>query len=166
MKRAFGSLLLLAAVLVQVTWALRLEVAGAFPNLALIAVIGITWTLGARAGLAWACVAGLLLDLTAAGPLGPHAVALLLVAYTTGYWARNFEGGGPLYPALAAAAGTALYSLVLVAADGALGRPMPPLATAVQLIVAASAYNALLTPVGLAMLWRLHRPSAIRSETA
>jgi rod shape-determining protein MreD len=165
-RLALGGLVLLATVLVQVTWAPRLEVAGAFPNLTLIAVIGITWTLGARAGLAWACVAGLLLDLTATGPLGPHAVALLLVAYATGYWARNFEGGGPLYPALAAAAGTALYSLVLAAADGALGLPLPPLATAVQLMVAASAYNALLTPAGLAILWRLHSPSAIRAEAA
>jgi rod shape-determining protein MreD len=158
MKRAIGAVLLLAAVLVQVTWAPRLEVAGAFPNLALIAVIGTTWTFGARAGLAWACFAGLLLDLTAAGPLGPHAIALLAAAYTTGFWARNFQGGGPVYPALAAVAGTALYSLILVGADDALGLPVPPPAAIVQLILAASGYNALLMPVGLVVLRRLRSP--------
>ena len=68
---------MVAVVLVQVTWAPRLEVAGAYPNLALLAVVAITWTTGVRAGLAWACVAGVLLDLTSAGPLGPHALALL-----------------------------------------------------------------------------------------
>jgi rod shape-determining protein MreD len=155
LKKALGVLLLLAAVLVQVTWAPRLEVAGAFPNLALIAVIGITWTAGARAGLAWACVAGLLLDLTSAGPLGPHALALLAGAYATGFWARNFQGGGPVYPALAAAAGTALYSLILVGTDNALGLSGPSPAIIAQLILAASAYNALLAPVALFMLRRL-----------
>ena len=77
MKRLAIATLLLATVLVQVTWAPRLTVAGVFPNLALVAVIAITWTAGPRKGMAWACVAGLLLDLTAPGPLGPHAVALL-----------------------------------------------------------------------------------------
>ena len=39
MKRLAIAALLLATVLVQVTWAPRITVAGAFPNLALIAVI-------------------------------------------------------------------------------------------------------------------------------
>jgi rod shape-determining protein MreD len=157
----------LAALLVQVTWAPRLEVAGAFPNLALIAVIGITWTQGARAGLAWACIAGLLLDLTAAGALGPHALALLAAAYASGFWARNFQGGGPVYPALAAAAGTVFYSLILVGADVTLSLPVPPMAITIQLILAASAYNALLMPLGLFTLRRLQSPgSGRRAETA
>ena len=44
MKRLIGGLLMLACVLVQVTWASRIEVAGAFPNLVLLAVIALTWT--------------------------------------------------------------------------------------------------------------------------
>jgi rod shape-determining protein MreD len=165
-KRAFTALLLLAAVLVQVSWAPHVEVAGAFPNLALIAVIGITWILGARAGLASACFAGLLLDLASAGPLGPHGVALLGVAYTTGFWGRNFQGGGLVYPALAAAGATALYSLVLVGTGAMLGFALPPLATAVQLIVAASTYNAVLAPIGLAFVRRLYSPVPMHAETA
>jgi len=166
MRRVLGGVLLLGVVLVQVTWAPRLEVAGAFPNLALIAVIGITWTIGVRSGLAWACVAGLLLDLTAAGPLGPHALALLAAAYASGFLARNFQGGGPVYPALAAGVGTVLYSLVLVGGNHALRVPLPPLATTIQLIVAASAYNVLLMPVGMVMLRGLQSPGRrIRAET-
>lgn len=154
MRLLVAALLMLGAVLVQVTWAPRLEVAGAFPNLALVAVIGITWTSGVRAGLAWACLAGALLDLTAEGPIGPHALALLAAAYATGFLARNVRGG-PLYPALAAAAGTALYSLVLLGADDTLGLPLPPLTVAIQLILSAAAYNAVLMPVGLVLVQRL-----------
>jgi rod shape-determining protein MreD len=164
MKRLGIAALLLVTVLVQVTWAPRLTVAGAFPNLALVAVIAITWTSGVRYGLAWACVAGLMLDLTSDGPLGPHALALLAAAYLTGFWARNLDRDSVLHPVIAAAAGTAAYSSVLVLADDVLGLPMPALGAALQLVAAASVYNAVLMPVALAMMRRPHSPAARRPE--
>jgi rod shape-determining protein MreD len=150
MKRSAGVALMLACVLVQVTWASRLQVAGAFPNLVLLAVVAVTWTAGVRVGLVWACIGGLLLDLTATGPLGPHAIALLAGAYVTGFWARNLDRESRLHPAVAAAVSTVLYSLILIAADQVLGLPVPPVRLALELIVAAVIYNALLMPVALA----------------
>lgn len=146
MKVVAGIVLVVAAALVQVTWASQLEVAGAFPNLVLIAVVGLTWTQGVRAGLLWACAGGILLDLNAPGPLGPHAVALLGAAYATGFWARNLDRRNILYPIGAVATGTVIYSLVLIGAVGAIGLPIPQLSTAVALVVAACAVNAALTP--------------------
>jgi rod shape-determining protein MreD len=156
--------MLLATVVIQVTWAPRITVAGAFPNLALVAVIAITWTAGLRQGMAWACVAGLMLDLTSDGPLGNHAVALLAGAYLTGFWVRNLDRESLLHPIVAAAASTAVYSVVLVLADNVLGLAVPPLATAVQLLVAASVYNAALMPVALVLVRRLHAQAARRVE--
>ena len=144
MTRALGAVLMVAAALVQVTWAPRLAVFGAFPNLVLVLVVCITWTQGQRAGLVWACIGGLLLDLTAPGPLGPHALALLCGAYVTGIWARNVDPNGIVQPALAAAVTTALYSLVLVGVDDTLGLPVPQLTVAIQLAAAAAAYNSAL----------------------
>ena len=162
MKAVAGLLLMLAATLVQVSWASQLEVAGAFPNLVLIAVIGLTWTQGVRSGLLWACAGGLLLDLNAPGPLGPHALALLAGAYVTGFWGRNLDRESPLHPAGAAAAGTVLYSLVLIGAEAALGLPTPPFRIALQLVLAASIYNAALMP--LALLALRSATSALRWE--
>src|SRR6266853_701101 len=116
-----GLALMLAAALVQVTWASQLEIAGAFPNLVLIAVVGLTWTQGVRSGLLWACAGGVLLDLNAPGPLGPHALALLAGAYVTGFWARDLDRERSLYAIGAVACATVLYSLVLIGADGVLG---------------------------------------------
>lgn len=141
-----GLLLMLSAALVQVTWAHQLEIAGAFPNLVLIAVIGLTWTQGARVGLVWSCVGGILLDLNAPGPLGPHALAVLVGTYASGFWARNLDRESPFHPAGAVALSTVLYSLVLIGADEALGLPIPPFRTALQLTIAAAIYNATLTP--------------------
>ncbi len=164
MRALAGICLLLAAALVQVTWASQLEIAGVFPNLVLIAVIGLTWTQGVRAGLLWACAGGILLDLNAPGPLGPHALALLVGAYGTGFWARNLDRESPLHPAGAVASSTLLYSLVLVGADGALGLPIPPLRAAAQLTVAASVYNAALMPLALLALRRV--AAGLRREQA
>jgi rod shape-determining protein MreD len=163
-KRLGIAALLLATVLVQVTWAPRITVAGAFPNLALVAVIAITWIAGVRQGMAWACLAGLMLDLTADGPLGPHAVALLAGAYLTGFWVRNLDRESLLHPVVAAAASTAVYSAVLVLADDMLGLPVPPLGIAMQLVVAASVYNAALMPIAVAVVRRLHSPVTRRPE--
>jgi rod shape-determining protein MreD len=149
MRRVFGVLLMLAAVLVQVTWASRIEIAGAFPNFVLLAVVGLTWTSGVGTALVWACVGGIMLDLTSPGPIGPHAVALLVGVYVTGFWVRNLDRDSPVHPALAAALSTALYSLVLVEADDLLGLPMPPFKLAAQLTIAACLYNGLLMPLAL-----------------
>jgi rod shape-determining protein MreD len=147
---------LLGLVLLQVTWAPRITIAGAFPNLALVTVIAITWTAGVRSGMTWACVAGLMLDLTAPGPVGPHAVALLAGAYLTGFWARNLERESVLHPVIAAAVSTCVYSVVLIVADEALDLPVPPLAVAVQLIGAATIYNAVLMPMASLVVRTLH----------
>jgi rod shape-determining protein MreD len=164
MKRLFVATLLLATVLVQVTWAPRITVAGVFPNLALVAVIAITWTGGVRAGMAWACVAGVMLDLTAPGPIGPHAVALLAGAYLTGFWLRNLDRESVVHPVIAAAVSTAAYSLVLVVVDEMLAMPVPPFGIAVQLVIAACVYNAVLMAAAMWVVRRLHTP--IRKELA
>jgi len=166
MKRVAGAALMLATILVQVTWAPRLTIAGVFPNLALVAVIAVAWTSGVRSGMAWACVAGLMLDLTAPGPLGPHALALLAGAYLTGFWTRNVDRESVLHPMLAVAAGTIAYSVILVLADDTLGLPVPPLDVALQLMVAATIYNAVLMPAALLLVRRRHATATVRASSA
>jgi rod shape-determining protein MreD len=161
MKRLAGIVLMLACVLVQVTWASRLEVAGAFPNLVLLAVIALTWTAGVATGLVWACVGGVLLDMTATGPLGPHALALLAGVYATGFWARNLNRASLVHSAIAAAASTVLYSSVLIASDRVLGLPVPTMRLALELILAAAIYNAVLMPIALTGARRLQAPARV-----
>ncbi|HLZ95920.1 MAG TPA: rod shape-determining protein MreD [Candidatus Dormibacteraeota bacterium] len=144
MTRVAAGLVVLLAALMQVTWAPQLTVLGAFPNLVLVLVVVITWTRGQRAGLVSACGGGLLLDLTAPGPLGAHALALLAAAYLVGFWVRNVDPAQLVHAVIATAACTAVYSLVLIGADNLLDLPMPPLDVAAQLAVTAAAYNAIL----------------------
>jgi len=155
-----AALLMLFAAMVQVTWAPAVSVHGAFPNLVLIIVIVITWTRGQRAGLVWACAGGLLLDLTAPGPLGPHAVALLAGAYVTGFWVRNVDPSGPAHPVIATAVSTAIYSAVLVGADELLNLPVPAPALVLELAVVAAVYNSVLVLPTMLVAKRLRREGA------
>jgi rod shape-determining protein MreD len=146
--------LLAVAALAQVTWAPRFEVLGAFPNLVLLAVVTVAWTLGPRGAMVWACAGGLLLDLTSAGPIGPHALALLPGVYAIGFWTRNVER--PTWPhvALTAAAATLPYSVVLVLADDLLGLYAPSPGVVAALALAAAAYNGVLAPLVFEVLRR------------
>ena len=161
MKQVAGLLMMVAAALVQVTWAPHLEIAGAFPNLVLSAVIAIAWTFGVRVGMAWACAGGVLLDFTSAGPIGPHALALVCGAYLTGFWTRNLDRDNAAQTVLAAVVCTACYSVILVGCDDTLGLPVPPLPVALQLTFAACAYNAILTPLALPLVRRLRPAEAV-----
>jgi len=166
MRRVAGLGVMVALALVQVTWAPHASVAGAFPNLVLIAVVAITWTRGVRAGLAWACVGGVLLDLTASGAIGPHALALLTCAFATSLWASNFERPNALHAALTAAAGTLAYSLTLFVIGGFLGNPVMDPGLVVRVTMAAAAYNAVLAPLALDLLRRLRTTVRDTAEVA
>jgi len=146
---AAAASVMIAAALLQSAWGPRLEIVGAFPNLVLLVVVAGAWTRGPRAAVAWACAGGLLLDLLAAGPLGPHVLALLPGAYAIGLLARGRQQPHVLLVAAAAAVVTLLYSAVLV-----LSHPAPA-GVAVPLAVAAALYNSLLAPFVFAPVRRM-----------
>jgi len=145
---AAAAALILAAAWLQSAWGPRFEIVGAFPNLVLLVVVAGAWTWGPRAGMAWACAGGLLLDLLAAGPLGPHALALVPGAYAIALLARR-QQPYVLVVAAAAAAVTLVYSAVLV-----LYHPAPA-GVAIRLAVAAALYNSLLAPFVFAPVRRM-----------
>jgi rod shape-determining protein MreD len=149
---------LITAALVQVTWAQALSVVGAFPNLVLLLVVCLTWNGGVRSGMLWACAGGVVLDLTAPGPIGTHALALVAGAYVTGFWVRNLTATNLHQPVLATAAATVVYSLILIGSDDTLGLPVPPFGLAVELIAVSALYNAALM-LPAQVLWRRFQPA-------
>jgi rod shape-determining protein MreD len=84
-----AALVLLVAVEVQVALAIDARIAGAVPDLALIAVVAIAL----RHGMAWGAVAGfmagLLLDLAVQAPLGASAVVLTPIGALAGAFAER-----------------------------------------------------------------------------
>jgi rod shape-determining protein MreD len=112
-SRIAAAVTVLVAGLLQVAVASRFEVRGVAPNLVLVAVVVITWSLGPRTGLVLACAGGLLLDLGTAGPVGPHALAMLGGPYLIGWLSRRVQPPSAVIVAATAAPATLLYCGVL-----------------------------------------------------
>lgn len=157
MRYLAAGLVLLATAILQVTLAPRIEVAGAFPNLVLVAVVGWTLARGAASGIRWGIAGGLFLDLVSPGPLGVHALALAAAAYLAGYAQRQFEADPFLLPTATGALATVAYNLVLVGVAAA-GRHPIAFLPVMQLWVAPSAlYDAVLMAPAMLLLRRLDR---------
>ena len=159
---------LLTAVVVQVAVAPRLALAGATPDLLLLAVAAVAVACGRRAGAAFGFAAGLATDLFVATPAGISALIFTLVGHATAVavrpalWGRGAEvtgsdGARPArrtrrarWRAAAAVAGATSLAgglLMGVAATVAGGVPFSPAAALVRLAVGAAVAAVLGAPV-------------------
>jgi rod shape-determining protein MreD len=123
--------LLLAAVgatgaaLFELTVGPYLRIDGAPLHVVLVLGIVLTIAVGLEAGLVWAFVGGLALDVLAQRPLGSSSFALLLCVGGASVLGRVFVRVRPLAPVIAVPVLSLLYSMVLFVAFGALGSPLP-----------------------------------------
>jgi rod shape-determining protein MreD len=92
-----------------------------------VLVLGIIVTIavGLEAGLVWAFVGGLALDVLAQRPLGSTAFALLLCMGGASILGHLFSRVRPLAPIIATFVLSLLYSMVLFVLMGALRSPLP-----------------------------------------
>jgi rod shape-determining protein MreD len=144
--------LLLAAVGAMVTALLELtagpyvRVGTAQPHLVLVLGIVVTVAVGLEAGLVWAFVGGLVLDVLAQRPLGSTAFALLLCVGGTAVLGRVFFHFRPIVPILATALLSVAYSMILFVAFNALRAPIP-VADPVDLVLPSAVYDIVLAAV-------------------
>ncbi|MGZ8437066.1 MAG: rod shape-determining protein MreD [Candidatus Limnocylindrales bacterium] len=152
--------LLLAAVgatvtaLLELTIGLYLQVGNAEPHLVLVVGIVVTLTLDLEAGLVWAFVGGLVLDVLAQRPLGSSAFALLLclgAAALLGHWFIRLR---QIVPIPAAFVLGLLYSMTLFFAFNALATPIPvadPLARVIPSAVYDLVVATLIGPLAISI---------------
>ena len=123
--------LLLAAVgavvtaLLELTVGPYLRIVDAQPHLVLVLGVVVTIAVGLEAGLVWAFVGGLALDVLADRPLGSSAFALLLCVGGASVLARSFARLRPIIPIVAVFVLSLAYSMILYVTFGALGAPIP-----------------------------------------
>ena len=111
--------LLLAAVgavvtaLLELTVGPYLRIGDAQPHLVLVLGVVVTIAVGLEAGLVWAFVGGLALDVLADRPLGSSAFALLLCVGGASVLARSFARLRPIVPIGAVFILSIAYSMIL-----------------------------------------------------
>jgi len=123
--------LLLAAVgatvtaLLELTIGPYLRVGNAEPHLVLVVGVIVTLALDIEAGLVWAFVGGLVLDVLAQRPLGSSAFALLLCVGAAAVLGRAFVRIRQIVPIPAVFLLSVVYSMTLFVAFNALTAPIP-----------------------------------------
>jgi rod shape-determining protein MreD len=141
--------LLLAAVgatvmaLLELTVGPYLRIATAQPHLVLVLGIIVTAGVGLEAGLVWAFVGGLIIDVLAQRPLGSTAFALLLCVGVAAILGRLFFRLRPVAPILATLLLSLPYSMILFVTFNALRTPIP-VADPVSVLLPGAAYDVLL----------------------
>jgi rod shape-determining protein MreD len=144
--------LLLAAVgavvtaLLELTVGPYLRIGDAQPHLVLVLGVVVTIAVGLEAGLVWAFVGGLALDVLANRPLGSSAFALLLCVGGASVLARSFARLRPIVPIAAVFLLSIAYSMILYVTFGALGAPIP-LADPLGTVLPSAIYDAVLAAV-------------------
>jgi rod shape-determining protein MreD len=141
--------LLLAAVgavvtaLIELTVTPYLRIGSAQPHPVLVLGVIAAIAVGLEAGLAWAFVGGLALDILAQRPLGSTAFALLLCIGGSSVLARSLVRLRPIVPIFAVFVLSIGYSMILFAAFGALGSP-PPATDPLLMVLPGAIYDAIL----------------------
>jgi rod shape-determining protein MreD len=124
--------LLLAAVgavvtaLIELTVTPYLRIGSAQPHPVLVIGVIVAIAVGLEAGLAWAFVGGLALDVLAQRPLGSSAFAVLLCIGGASILARSLVRLRPIVPIFAVFLLSIAYSMILFGIFGALGSPPAP----------------------------------------
>lgn len=152
--------LLLAAVgavvtvLLELTVGTYLRIDDVAPHLVLVLGVVVVIAVGFEAGIVWAFVGGLALDVLAQRPLGASAFALLVCIGAASVVARAFPRMRPLIPIAAVLLISPVYWMILFVAFGALGTPLPisdPLRAAVPIAIYDTALAAIVGPLAVAI---------------
>ena len=144
--------LLLAAVgavvtaLIELTVTPYLRIGSAQPHPVLVLGVIVAIAVGLEAGLAWAFVGGLALDVLAQRPLGSTAFALLLCVGGASILARSLVRLRPIVPIFAVLVLSIGYSMILFALFRALG-PAPPTSDPLVTVLPGAVYDAVLAAV-------------------
>jgi rod shape-determining protein MreD len=141
--------LLLAAVgavvtaLIELTVTPYLRIGSAQPHPVLVLGVIVAIAVGLEAGLVWAFVGGLALDVLAQRPLGSTSFALLICIGGASVIARSLVRLRPIVPILAVFLLSIVYSMTLFVTFGALGTP-PPVADPLLMVLPGAVYDAVL----------------------
>jgi rod shape-determining protein MreD len=153
--------LIAVACLLQATALTRAKLYGVKPDLVLLLVVVGTLVYGGRAGLFWAFLGGLGLDILSGGPFGASSLAMMAAAMVAGLGHRTLSRYNLLVPLGTMALSTVVYAgaylgiLAVLQYLQVASHVMPFWPTVQNIVVPAVLYNSTLIVVLLPFLNRI-----------
>lgn len=134
--------IIMFAVLVQVSIIERISIAGSHLDLVLLACVSIALLTDSVVGTLVGFLAGLMLALTTATIIGPHAIVLAIIGYWCGRWGEvSVDRLHPIPPVIAALLATLADSFGVQLAGFILGVASSPSAMSWTAVISMTAFN-------------------------
>ncbi len=150
-------LLLIGVALVQSTVMPHLTLWGVKPDLMLLVVISWSLLRGTREGIVWGFIGGLCLDLFSGAPFGSSALALLIASFFSGLGQATVFHTHVILPLATVFLASLIYDFTFLLVLKVLGWPVVWLDSFIRLVLPASLFNVLLTPLVYPAIRWLHR---------
>lgn len=157
MQFLIAAVIAVVAAIAEFTVAPYIRIGGA--GLHPVLVLGVSWAIagGTEAGMVWAFVGGLALDVLGQRPLGSTAFSMLIAIGIASAIGGVFGRARIAAPVVATAVASALYSLLLLAVTTALtSTPVPD--SAIGLVIPSAIYDSVLAllvgPLAVAIVMR------------
>lgn len=146
-------LLVIVSVL-QTTLVPHLAIWGVFADLPLLVVVSWSLLRGAREGMIWGFVAGLVVDLLSGAPFGAATLSLIAVGFLSGLGEATVFRTHVALPLVAMFLATILYDLIFLLIVQISGQAVSWLDSLFRVVLPSAALNAVLTPIVFgAMRW-------------
>jgi rod shape-determining protein MreD len=145
------------ALLLQVTLAPYLAIAGVVPNFLVLVVITLSFVEGPSAGAVAGFAAGLLLDLLSSNPVGAWALVLSTAGYVAGMLQENLFAEGWLAPVTVAVVAALLADFAYLIVLTVLGVGPDFWASLLRAVLPRAVYNAVLVLLAYPWLARFLR---------
>lgn len=135
----------------------HLAIWGVFPNFPLLLVLSWSLIRGARSGLVWGFIAGVMLDLLSGAPFGAATLSLMAVSLLSGLGEASVHRGHVFLLLFAGVMATLIQSLAFLLVVRVSGQGVAWLDSLIRIILPTAAMNAVLLPAVYWLLGRVHR---------
>lgn len=139
--------LLVVVAILQTTVISHLTLWGVFADLPLLVVVGWSLLRGAREGVVWGFVGGLVVDLLSGAPFGAATLALMAVGFLSGLGEATVFRTHVALPLVTVFLATILYDMIFLLVVQVSGQTVAWWSSLFRIILPSAALNALLTPV-------------------
>ncbi|MEW5961772.1 MAG: rod shape-determining protein MreD [Chloroflexota bacterium] len=156
-SRLLPPILLSGAVLLQMTLGPFVKISGVHPDLVVLLVIGWVILRGVGAGLGWALIGGLSLDLVSSAPFGVFTLTMLVVALAASISHGRVFGSSIVLPLSLTFPLSVLFNGLALLLLNLLGRPVLWEEALVYVIIPAAIFDTVVMMLVFPLLYLLNR---------
>jgi len=148
--------ILIVVGIMQATIVPHIKVWGIFADLPVLVVTSWSLLQGAREGIVWGFIAGLVVDLLSGAPFGAATFSLMAAGFISGMGQATVFRNHIALPLVVTFLATIIYNLIFMLVLQIVGQPMAWIESLWRIVLPSAVLNTVLTPLVYVPLRLLH----------